>query len=96
MTTTGQKKSQFYNTENRETNKHSIEIPNLELPKGGGAVRDTDEMFKVNTINATSAINIPLPFSKARGVTPTIALNYNSSSRNSEFGLGWNLSTNSI
>jgi hypothetical protein len=72
-------------------------IPSISLPKGGGALRSIDEKFSVNAANGTCNINIPLPFSAARSdVGLNIALQYNSGSGNSAFGLGWNLSLPSI
>ncbi|MBK9423617.1 MAG: hypothetical protein IPN54_05750 [Bacteroidetes bacterium] len=37
-----------------------------------------------------------LPFSPARGVSPSLGLSYNSGAGNGIFGLGWNLSLGSI
>ncbi|MBL0136305.1 MAG: hypothetical protein IPP79_21195 [Chitinophagaceae bacterium] len=63
-------------------------MPTISLPKGGGAIKGIDEKFSVNTINGTASISIPLPFSPARGATPSLSLSYNSGAGNGIFGLG--------
>jgi RHS repeat-associated protein len=71
--------------------------PTISLPKGGGALRSIDEKFSVNAANGTCNLNIPLPFSKARSdIGLSLALQYNSGSGNSAFGLGWNVGLPSI
>lgn len=73
-----------------------LEIPKIELPAGGGAIRSIDEKFTVNAVNGTAAFSFPLPFSPARDFTPSLNLQYNSGSGNGIFGLGWSLSLPSI
>ena len=75
---------------------NAIEIPQISLPKGGGAIKGIDEKFSVNAVNGTAAFSIPLPFAPARGATPALSLTYNSGGGNGIFGLGWNLSLPSI
>ncbi|MFI0429208.1 SpvB/TcaC N-terminal domain-containing protein [Mariniflexile sp. HMF6888] len=82
--------------EEHATKSNAIQIPEISLPKGGGAIKGIDEKFSVNAINGTSSFSIPLPFSPARGVSPELALSYNSGAGNGIFGLGWNLSLGSI
>jgi RHS repeat-associated protein len=68
------------------------EIPRVELPRGGGALKSIDEKFQVNSSNGTATCSIPLPFSQGRGgFTPNVALAYDSGSGNGVFGIGWNL-----
>jgi RHS repeat-associated protein len=73
-----------------------IDIPTINLPKGGGAIKSIDEKFSVNAVNGTAAFSIPLPVSAARGVTPALTLTYNSGSGNGIFGLGWDAGLPSI
>lgn len=74
-----------------------IQIPQINLPKGGGALRSIDEKFQVNAANGTSSFSVAIPLSKTRsGFSPTLALTYSSGSGNSPFGLGWNISLPSI
>lgn len=73
-----------------------LTAPSISLPKGGGAIKGIDEKFSVNAVNGTSSFSIPVPVSPARGFSPSLALNYNSGSGNSSFGLGWSLSLPSI
>ena len=75
---------------------NTIDIPNINLPKGGGAIKGIDEKFTVNAANGTAAFSIPLPFSTARGASPSLSLSYNSGAGNSIFGMGWNLQLASI
>jgi hypothetical protein len=86
----------FLKTDGGKTKSNAIEVPSITLPQGGGALKGIDEKFSVNAVNGTAGFSIPLPFAKARGVTPLINLSYNSGSGNGIFGLGWNLSLASI
>ena len=88
--------SQFLKTDGGKTKSNAIEVPSISLPKGGGAIKGIDEKFSVNAVNGTSSFSIPLPFSPARGASPSLSLSYNSGSGNGIFGLGWNLSLPSI
>ncbi len=69
-----------------------LQTPELNLPKGGGALKNIDEKFQVNAANGTASFSIPLPFSKSRNdFSPSVSLQYNSGSGNSIFGLGWDI-----
>ncbi|HMR19403.1 MAG TPA: SpvB/TcaC N-terminal domain-containing protein, partial [Sphingobacterium sp.] len=86
----------FLRTGEGKTTSNAIEIPSISLPKGGGAIKGIDEKFSVNAVNGTAAFSIALPFSPARGASPTLSLSYSSGAGNSIFGLGWSLSLASI
>lgn len=86
----------FLKTDGGKTKSNAIEVPSINLPKGGGAMKGIDEKFSVNAVNGTSSFSIPLPVSPARGAMPQLNLSYNSGSGNSIFGLGWNLGLPSI
>lgn len=74
---------------NKEDN-NQLKIPQIILPKGGGALKSIDEKFSVNAVNGTAAFSIPLPITPGRnGFTPALSLTYNSGVGNSLFGLGW-------
>lgn len=88
--------NQFLKTDGGKTKSNAIEVPSISLPKGGGALKSIDEKFSVNAVNGTSSFSIPLPFSPARGTSPSFNLSYNSGSGNGLFGLGWNLGLSSI
>lgn len=79
-----------------KTKSNAIEIPSINLPKGGGALKGIDEKFSVNAVNGTASFSIPLPFSPARGASPSLSLSYNSGAGNGIFGLGWNIGLSSI
>ncbi len=69
-----------------------LQTPELNLPKGGGALKNIDEKFQVNAANGTASFSVPLPFSKSRNdFSPAVSLQYNSGSGNSVFGLGWDI-----
>jgi RHS repeat-associated protein len=75
----------------------AISIPQINLPKGGGALKGIDEKFSVNAVNGTAGFSIPFPFTPGRnGFQPAITLNYNSGYGNSAFGLGWSAEYPSI
>jgi len=82
--------------ENDYAKNNLIEIPSINVPKGGGSIKSIDEKFSVNAVNGTAAFSVPLPFSQARGASPSLSLSYNSGSGNGIFGLGWNLGLPSI
>lgn len=83
--------------QDRDTRRNRIEIPKIDLPKGGGSVRPIDEKFRVNAVNGTSNFSVTLPFHAGRdGFGPSLSLNYDSGSGNGPFGLGWSLDLPSI
>lgn len=71
--------------------------PQINLPKGGGAIRGVDEKFAANPITGMGSLSVPLPVSSGRsGFGPQLSINYDSSAGNSIFGMGWSLSLPSI
>src|SRR6185503_4332588 len=75
----------------------SLQIPQINLPKGGGAIKSIDEKFTVNAANGGTSFSIPLPASAARhGFGPGLSVHYNSGAGIGLFGLGWNLALSSI
>lgn len=88
--------NEFLQTDGGKTKSNAIEVPSISLPKGGGALKGIDEKFTVNAVNGTSSFSIQLPFSSARGTSPSLSLSYNSGTGNGIFGLGWGLSLGSI
>ena len=75
---------------NHTTGYTSLSLPQISLPKGGGAIRSIDDKFSVNAVNGTAGFSIPFPFSASRnGFMPQMTLSYNSGSGNGNFGLGW-------
>ncbi|MGR8999424.1 MAG: SpvB/TcaC N-terminal domain-containing protein, partial [Gammaproteobacteria bacterium] len=78
--------------EEKPTESNAIEIPQISLPQGGGALKGIDEKFEVNAANGTASFSIPLPLSPGRnGFSPSLALSYSSGGGNSPFGLGWSV-----
>ncbi len=79
------------------TESNAIQIPQISLPKGGGALKGIDEKFEVNAGSGDVRLSLPLPLSEGRNkFSPNLELGYNSSGGNSPFGLGWQLSVPSI
>ncbi|MGE5845430.1 MAG: SpvB/TcaC N-terminal domain-containing protein, partial [Ignavibacteria bacterium] len=79
------------------SNLSSVQVPKIELPRGGGAIKGIGEKFQVNAVTGTSSFSIPLPLSQTRqGFVPDIGLSYSSGSGNSPFGMGWKLDIASI
>ncbi|GAA4026851.1 SpvB/TcaC N-terminal domain-containing protein [Actimicrobium antarcticum] len=81
----------IFSTKGGRAEPHAIEVPKIELPKGGGAVRGIDEEFKVNASNGTASFSIPLPVAASRGVAPKLRMAYSSGGGNGVVGLGWDL-----
>jgi hypothetical protein len=76
----------------RPTESNAIDIPQISLPQGGGALRGIDEQFAVNATNGTAALNLSLPFTPGRnGFAPSWQLRYNSAAGNEVYGLGWSI-----
>ena len=79
-------------TREQATASNAIEIPQISLPKGGGALKGVDEKFEVNAANGTASFSIPLPLTPGRnGFSPSLSLGYNSGGGNSPYGLGWSV-----
>ncbi len=71
--------------------------PQINLPKGGGAIRGIGEKFSANAVTGTGSLSIPIAVSPARsGFSPQLSLQYDSGSGNGPFGMGWSLSAPSI
>ena len=74
-----------------------LQIPSINMPKGGGALKSIDEKFQVNPANGTASFTVKIPLAKSRSdFAPSLSLNYNSGSGNGPFGLGWNINLPSI
>lgn len=81
----------------RQSQGHSLEIPEISLSKGGGALRGIDETFTANPANGTATLSVPLPLSPGRnGFAPTLSLHYDSGAGNSPYGLGWDIGLGAI
>lgn len=77
--------------------KSQFSAPQINPPKGGGAIRGIGEKFSSNAVTGTGSLSIPIPVSPARsGFSPQLSLQYDSGSGNGAFGMGWSLSTPSI
>ncbi|UQA61432.1 SpvB/TcaC N-terminal domain-containing protein [Polyangium aurulentum] len=74
----------------------TVKAPNPSLPKGGGAVRGLGEKFNANLAMGTGTFNVPIATTPCRGLTPELALTYDSGTGNGPFGAGWHLSVPSI
>jgi RHS repeat-associated protein len=71
--------------------------PQLNLPKGGGALRGIGEKFAANLVTGTGSLAVPIATSPGRsGFGPQLSLHYDSGIGNGPFGLGWSLTLPSI
>ncbi|MDB5616721.1 SpvB/TcaC N-terminal domain-containing protein [Tardiphaga sp.] len=69
----------------------------IELPKGGGAIRGIGEKFSVGAATGTAVFGLPLSVSGGRaGFEPQLELAYDSGRGNGPFGIGWHLSLPNI
>ncbi|WP_445269755.1 SpvB/TcaC N-terminal domain-containing protein [Streptomyces sp. DSM 41634] len=67
-------------------------MPNLSLPKGGGAIRGLGESFRSNPVAGTAGLSIPVETTPGRGgFGPALALTYDSGTGNGPSGAGWSL-----
>ncbi|HEX2059913.1 MAG TPA: SpvB/TcaC N-terminal domain-containing protein, partial [Thermoanaerobaculia bacterium] len=83
--------------ESSPSSEQKSRVPEISLPKGGGALRSVDEKFSVNAVNGGAELSVPLPFSKTRsGMDSGLSLQYSSGAGNGPFGLGWSLTLPSI
>jgi YD repeat-containing protein len=72
-------------------------IPQINLPKGGGAIRGIGEKFAANPVTGTGSMTVPIATSPGRsGFGPQLSLSYDSGAGNGPFGSGWSLSLPSI
>jgi len=71
-------------------------VPNLELPKGGGAIQPIGEKVEANAFTGSAAYTFAIPTPSARGVAPALGLAYGSGGGNGPFGIGWSLSVPAI
>ncbi len=87
-------RADFYNR-SAVSPSNAIEVPRLDLPRGGGALKSIDAKFTVNALNGTATCALPLPLTPGRAV-PSLSLSYDSGRGNGPFGLGWSLGFPSI
>lgn len=73
--------------------KDASELPQISLPKGGGAIRGIGEKFAANPATGAGTSTVPIYLSPGRsGFTPQLGVAYNSGSGNAPMGFGWSLS----
>ena len=84
-------------SEKNNSGKSPNVVPQLSLPKGGGAIRGMGEKFSANPVTGTGSISVPIFASPGRSsFGPQLNLSYDSGSGNGPFGLGWSLSLPTI
>src|SRR5690606_7605504 len=67
-------------------------MPEIKLPKGGGAIKGIGEKFTTNPVTGTASLSVPIATSTGRSqFGPELTLTYDSGAGNSAFGLGWRL-----
>src|SRR6266536_2829962 len=84
-------------TNTQADDKFRLNVPQISLPKGGGAIRGMGEKFGVSPVTGTGSMSVPLATSPGRsGFGPQLSLSYDSASGNGPFGFGWALSIPNI
>jgi len=84
-------------SQERESPFNSIEIPQISLPQGGGAIQGIGEKFTANPVTGTGSMAVPIAMSPGRGgFGPQLALSYDSGAGNGPFGMGWSVGIASI
>ncbi|MGD2089729.1 MAG: SpvB/TcaC N-terminal domain-containing protein [Candidatus Aminicenantes bacterium] len=84
-------------TKENASKSNAIRIPEISLPKGGGAIRGIGEKFAANPVTGTGSMSVPIAISPGRsGFGPQLSLSYDSGAGNGPFGFGWNLSLPAI
>jgi hypothetical protein len=74
-----------------------VAVPQLSLPKGGGALRGVGESFFASRVNGAASLSVPIATSPGRaGFGPQLSLTYDSALGCGPFGLGWSLSVAAI
>lgn len=74
-----------------------LQLPGIELPKGGGAIRPLGEAFSTNPATGAGSLSIPLGLTPGRGgFGPNLSASYSTSTGNGILGFGWSLSSGSI
>ncbi|OAR03093.1 hypothetical protein LLEC1_03147, partial [Akanthomyces lecanii] len=72
-------------------------LPSVQLPKGGGGIKGIGEKFSVSPATGTGNFSVPIKTSNGRaGSSVALSLSYNSGAGNGIFGLGWQVSNQSI
>ena len=72
-------------------------VPQVSLPKGGGAIKGIGEKFSTNPVTGTGSMSVPVMVTPGRsGFGPQLSLSYDSGSGKGVFGFGWNISLPSI
>ena len=72
-------------------------VPQLSLPKGGGAIRGVGETFSAQPVTGSAEARVPIGASPGRmGFGPQLSLVYDSSAGLGPFGLGWWLQSSAI
>lgn len=72
-------------------------VPQITLPKGGGAIRGIGEKFSVGAVTGTSSLAVAIAVTPIRSeFSPQLSLSYISGIGKGPFGIGWSLSAPSI
>lgn len=74
-----------------------LQVPKIEVPKGGGAIRSLGENFEVNPSTGTASLRVPIALpTTVRELPLELSLSYDSGRGNGPFGVGWGLDLPSI
>ncbi|MEM9458242.1 MAG: SpvB/TcaC N-terminal domain-containing protein [Myxococcota bacterium] len=73
-----------------------VEIPEVALPKGGGAMQAIAEKFSVNPATGAGSMSVGVAVPPGRGLSPEITVGYSTGAGNGPFGLGWSAAVPSV
>jgi len=73
----------------RHSTRPSSVVRELALPSGGGAIRGMDEAFAASEFSGSATLAVSLPVAPARGLHPSLRLDYDSVNGNGAFGVGF-------
>ena len=77
--------------------KFRVNVPQLSLPKGGGAIRGTGQKFAANPVTGIGSMSMLIATSPGRAeFGPQLSLAYDSGASNGPFGFGKSLSLPAI
>ena len=77
-----------------DSKEKDFQLPDVSLPKGGGAISGIGEKSNVNAVTGTGFLSVPIYLSQSQGgLGPQLSLQYDSGNGDSAFGYGWAMAT---
>lgn len=80
----------------QSASQQSVEIAQIRLPRGGGALQSVTETFQASPFTGGGQFSVPLDLPESRGLNPSLSLNYQAGGGQGLFGLGFQLTVPEI